>query len=163
MLKSISYCIISFTLLLSVFLTTAQPALAVSQPKPWSGVCVGGAIPGGSDVATLQGFECLIANVFSVIISVIGISGFAMFIIGAFRWMLSGNDSKGVETAKNTMTFAIIGIVVAISGFIILNLIASFTGIGAILHFRIPTTTVQGPFSTPVPGSSPAPGTTGPF
>lgn len=95
-------------------------------------------IEGGSDVATLQGLECLIGNVFSIILTVIGLGAFIMFVIGSFRWMLSGNDSKGVETAKNTMTFAIIGIVVALSGFIILNLLSSFTGLN-ITRFVIPS------------------------
>lgn len=138
MQKQLTSLTLTLILLLSLFLTAAQPALAVNQPKPWSGVCVASAIEGGSDVATIAGLECLIANVFSVIIAVIGMAGFVMFVIGAFRWMLSGNDSKGVETAKNTMTFAIIGIVVALSGFIIINLIANFTGITTFLKFKIP-------------------------
>lgn len=122
--------------LLSIFLLSAHPTFAYT-PREWSGVCVASSLPDGSDVATLQGLECLIANVFSIIITVIGLAGFIMFVIGAFRWMLSGNDSKGVETAKNTMTFAIIGIVVAISGFIILNLLSSFTNID-LTKFIIP-------------------------
>lgn len=131
-------------LLLSVFLLSATPTFAYT-PREWTGVCVASDIPDGSDVATLQGLECLIANVFSIIITVIGLAGFIMFVIGAFRWMLSGNDSKGVETAKNTMTFAIIGIVVAISGFIIINLIASFTGINSIKYFTIPSSEPYSP------------------
>ena len=133
--KLISFLFVP-VLLISFFLSAAQPAFA-GQPQAWSGVCVAGSIVGGGDVATLQGFECLIANVFSIIITVIGLAGFVMFVIGAFRWMLSGNDSKGAETAKNTMTFAIIGIVVAISGFIILNLLSSFTNID-LTKFIIP-------------------------
>lgn len=138
MIKQLLTKLFSPFLFVLIFLSAAQPAAALNTPEPWSGVCVATAMPGGSDVATLQGFECLIANVFSIIITVIGMAGFVMFVFGSFKWMLSGNDSKGVETAKNTMTFAIIGIVVAISGFIILNLLSSFTGIKTILYFTIP-------------------------
>lgn len=128
-----------------VFFSSITPAFAANQPDKWKGVCVAEDIVDGEDVATLQGFECLIGNVFSIIITVIGLAGFVMFIIGSFRYMLSGNDSKGVETAKNTMTFAIIGIVVALSGFIILNLIASFTGISSILQFKVPSSSTGFP------------------
>ncbi len=128
---------LSFTLL--TFLTTAAlllsvPAQAAAQSQEWGGVCVE-----EGDVATIQGLECLIANIFAVIITLIGFVGFVMFIIGSFRWMLSGGNSKGVETARNTMTYAVVGLVVALSAFVILNLIAEFTGVGVITEFSIPT------------------------
>ena len=80
--------------LIAVFLVSALPARA--QTVTWSGVCVG-TTENSLDVATIQGLECLIANVFTVIITIIGLSAF-----------------------------------------IILNLIASFTGISIITQFRIP-------------------------
>lgn len=114
------------------FFIFAQQAFAQSA---WSGVCVGG---DDNDVATIQGLECLIANVFQVILTVIGLAGFVMMIIGAFRWLVSGGNAKGVEAARNTITFAVVGLVVALSAFIVLNLIASFTGINVITSFVIP-------------------------
>ncbi|MFZ1721062.1 MAG: hypothetical protein WAU07_01000 [Microgenomates group bacterium] len=120
--------------ILSFFLF-AQQAFAQSA---WSGVCVGGE---DNDVATIQGLECLIGNVFQVILTVIGLSGFVMMIIGAFKWLVSGGNAKGVESARNTITFAVVGLVVALSAFIILNLIAAFTGVNVITSFVIPEST----------------------
>jgi len=116
------------------YLYSTSPAFA--QTATWTGVCVGGA---DSDVATIQGLECLIANIFTVIITLIGLAAFVMLIIGSVRWLLSGGNSSNVEKARNTMTYAIIGIVVALSAFIVLNLIAGFTGIESITRFSIPT------------------------
>ncbi|MBP7768514.1 hypothetical protein KA082_01640 [Candidatus Woesebacteria bacterium] len=114
-----------------LFISVATPAHA--QTKEWSGVCVGSATMNSgidaSDVATIQGFQCLLANSFIVIISFIGLAGFVMFIVAAFRYMVSAGSSKGAEAAKNTATHMVIGIIVALSGFIILNLLSSFTGI----------------------------------
>jgi hypothetical protein len=101
-------------------------------PQTWSGDCVEGG------VATIQGLRCIIANVLSVAITGIGLAGFIMLIIGGFRYLASGGNSKGAETAKNTITFAVIGLVVALSSFVILNLIAEFTGVKTILDFVIP-------------------------
>lgn len=115
-------------------LYSASPAAA--QTADWSGVCVGGA---DNDVATIQGLECLIANIFTVIITLIGLAAFVMLIIGSVRWLLSGGNSSNVEKARNTMTYAVIGIVVALSAFIVLNLIAGFTGVDTIRTFSIPT------------------------
>lgn len=121
--------------LIAVFLVSALPARA--QTVTWSGVCVG-TTENSLDVATIQGLECLIANVFTVIITIIGLAGFVMFVVGGITWMLSGGDSSKLQSAKGSMTYAVVGIVVALSAFIILNLIASFTGISIITQFRIP-------------------------
>lgn len=111
-----------------------------AQTANWSGVCVGGA---DNDVATIQGLECLIANVFTVIITLIGLAAFVMLIIGSVRWLISGGNSSNLDKAKSTMTYAIIGIVVALSAFIVINLIAGFTGVSDIKTFKIPTSESQ--------------------
>lgn len=123
-------------LLVFGFFFLAQPISA--QTADWRGVCVAGELGDrGADVATLQGLECLLGNFLSVILAIIGLAAFVMLIIGAFRWMTSGSNPKGAETARNTITFAVIGIVVALSGFIVLNLLSSFTGID-LTEFVIP-------------------------
>lgn len=130
------------SLLIAVVISQLFFPTKVSAQTTWGGVCVGGPtiIRGlAADVATLQGFQCLIANSFSVILTVIGLAGFVMFIFGAFQWMLSGNNSKGVDNARQAMTYAIIGIIVALSGFIIINLIAGFTGVSIIKQFSLPS------------------------
>lgn len=130
--------------LLTLILITSLllPADVSAQTAEWTGACVASELSDGrgSDVATLQGLECLLGNFLSVILAVIGLAAFVMLIIGAFRWMLSGSNPKGAETARNTITFAVIGIVVALSGFIVLNLLSSFTGID-LTQFIIPRST----------------------
>lgn len=142
---SFTYQVISFfrAALLTLALLANVVAPVYAQTQAWSGVCVGPAqlneATVASDVATIQGVQCLLANIFTVIITIIGLAGFVMFIVGAFRYLLSGGNSKGTETAKNTFTFMVVGIVVALSGFIILNLLSSFTGIDVITRFVIPS------------------------
>lgn len=99
-----------------------------------------------SDVATIQGFACLIGNVLSVAITLIGMVALVMFIAASFRYLLSGGNSKSTEQARSTLTYAVAGLVVAISAFIILNLISNFTGID-VSKFVIPeaSTTIQNP------------------
>ncbi len=118
-------------------------SVTFAQTTTWSGVCVGGT---DNDVATIQGLECLIANVFTVIITLIGLAAFVMLIVGAVRWLVSGGNSSNIDKARSTMTYAIIGIVVALSAFIVINLLAGFTGVDVIKTFTIPTSE-----STPTP------------
>lgn len=108
---------------------------AYAQTQNWSEInsgCVNG------DVATIQGVGCLLSNVMSVALTVLGIVGFIMVIYAGFNMMIMGGNSQAVEKSKNSITFAIIGIILALSSFIIINLISNFTGIEAIKEFVIP-------------------------
>jgi len=58
-----------------------------------------------------------------------------MLIIGSFKLLTSGGDPKAVDAGKQTVTFAIIGLVVAVSAWLILSLVARFTGVEQILNF----------------------------
>ncbi len=130
--------------LVALFLTVALglPTQAHAQTQAWGNVCVAGNEGYGSgDVATIQGFQCLLGNILTIIFTLIGFAGLLMLIIGSFRYLLSGGNSKGTESAKNTITYAVIGLVVALSALIIVNLIAAFTGIDAIKVFTIPDST----------------------
>lgn len=146
---------VSFVVVLFLTLLTGiLPAQAQAQTSVWGGVCVGGA---DSDVATIQGAQCLIANVFMVIITLIGLVGFVMFLVGAIQWMVSGTNAQGVQKARSTMLYSVVGLVVALSAFIIINLIADFTGVNVIRNFQIPTSSRGvGPGSCSVahPGAS---------
>lgn len=58
-----------------------------------------------------------IINIFSVIVGVVSV---IMIIYGGFRYVTSGGDSGNVSTAKNTIIYAIIGLViVALAQFIV--------------------------------------------
>ena len=124
---------------LFIFNLSLQPILAQTQdwktlgPELEVGMCVS-----DEGVATIQGVACLIANVLSVSLTLIGLAGFVMLIVGSLRWLLSGGNSQNVDKAKKTMTFAIVGLVLALSSYMIINLIAQFTGVNMITEFIIP-------------------------
>lgn len=118
----------------------AFPARVQGQTTTWTGVCV---YENDAEVATIQGLQCLLANVLSVALTILGLIGFVMMIVASLRYLLSGGNSQQVEKSKQTMTYAVIGIVVALSSFIILNLIAQFTGVTSILNFKIPSSDTQ--------------------
>lgn len=115
------------------FIAFAAPAMA--QIKEWSDRnprCVS-----QGDVATIQGLECIVANILAVATTAIGLVAFVMVVVGAFSYLLSGGNSKGVEAGKQSITYAIIGIVVALLAYFVLNLISDFTGVRSILFFNL--------------------------
>ncbi len=127
---------------LVLFFSTIPSPVSAQTTQVWTkpgSVCVAA----GTDVATIQGLQCLIGNLLSIAITGIGFAGFVMMIIGSFRYLLSGGNAKGVEAGKNAFTFAIVGLVVALSAFMAVKLVSDFTGVTSILRFQIPTSDKQ--------------------
>jgi hypothetical protein len=89
-----------------------------------------------STVATIQGTECLIANGLNVVLTLFTLIGFIMFVYGAIMFMLSGGQPQKMEKAKDTITYVIVGLILAISSFVIINIISAFTGVGSIMTIQ---------------------------
>lgn len=67
----------------------------------------------------------------NVMLFIIGAVSVIMLIIGGLRYVVSGGDSTAIQNAKNTILYAIVGIVVAILAFAVVNfVIGSFSGNG---------------------------------
>lgn len=59
-------------------------------------------------------FTRIVEDVLNIMAFAIGAVSVVMIIIGGFRYVVSGGDSAGVEGAKNTILYAVIGLVVAL-------------------------------------------------
>lgn len=79
--------------------------------------------------AKLEGLEAVFENIVSLITTVAGFALFIMLIVGGFRFLTSGGDPKAVESAKGTLTYAILGLVLIIASILILKLIEEITGV----------------------------------
>lgn len=131
-----------FVIFIAFALVFGMPAQAYAQgTQTWRGVCTDTGDEFG--VATIQGFQCLIANVLRIAVTGIGFAGFVMLIVGSFRYLLSGGNPKGIDEGKQTTTYAVLGLVMALSAYFILRIIADFTGVDAILNFTIPAPSGQ--------------------
>ena len=53
----------------------------------------------------------------------------AFLIYGGIRWITSGGDKAGVEAARKTITYAIVGLVITFLAFFIVNMIGAFFGV----------------------------------
>lgn len=70
--------------------------------------------PGGNIPQTIDGDDGVIKTVIEVMLWIIGILSVIMLIYGGIRYTISGGDSNAVTAAKNTILYAIVGLVVAI-------------------------------------------------
>ena len=62
-------------------------------------------------------------QVTNTILYIVGIIAVIMLIIGGIKYVLSGGDSKKVTDAKNTVLYAIIGLVIAVFSYAIVNFV----------------------------------------
>ena len=59
----------------------------------------------------------------NTILYIVGIVAVIMLIIGGIRYVISGGDAKKVTDAKNTVLYAIIGLVIAVFAYAIVNFV----------------------------------------
>lgn len=76
-----------------------------------SGIGAVGADCTGADSGS--SVEGIIATVVNILSWVIGVAAVVMLIIGGLRYVVSGGDANSVSSAKNTILYALVGVVVA--------------------------------------------------
>ncbi len=64
-------------------------------------------------------------QVTNVVLYIVGIIAVIMLIIGGIKYVVSGGDAKKVTDAKNTVLYAIIGLVICFLAFAIVNFVIS--------------------------------------
>lgn len=74
-------------------------------------------------VPTLKCFEVVIGNFLFMANAFILLVLFIMFVIGSFKYLTSLGDSTKVEEAKGTFKWAVIGLIVYVSSYLILTII----------------------------------------
>jgi hypothetical protein len=61
-----------------------------------------------------------IINIFSIVVGTVSV---IMIIIGGFRYIISGGDSGGVTAGKNTILYAIVGLVIVLFSQVIVRFV----------------------------------------
>lgn len=67
----------------------------------------------------------------NVLLFLIGAISVIMLIVGGIRYVVSGGDSTAVQNAKNTILYAIVGVVVAILAYAVVNFVITSFASGA--------------------------------
>lgn len=67
----------------------------------------------GQNIENDTSLEDVISTVVNTLLFIIGIISVIMLIIGGIRYVISGGNQSQVESARNTILYAIVGLVVA--------------------------------------------------
>ena len=85
---------------------------------------------GEGQSADLFGSEGIFQKITNILLFLIGAISVIMLIYGGIRYTISGGDSGQVTSAKNTIMYAVIGIIVALLAYAIVNFVISNLGVG---------------------------------
>lgn len=109
---------------LGVIVALPAPALAAgvfqgcAQDKT-SAVCQ------ATSTDTSQKAQSMVGIVINIILMIIGVIAVIMIIVGGIRYTLSGGDAGSTKSAKDTIMYAVIGLIVALLGFAIVNFVVA--------------------------------------
>lgn len=96
-------------------LSSRQVALADAKGDACKGVGLVTGDPNagcGDPTTSANGVNKIIGTVVNILSIIVGIVAVIMIIIGGFRFVLSGGDSNNTNSARNTIIYAIVGLVV---------------------------------------------------
>ncbi|MBP9813343.1 hypothetical protein KBC51_02805 [Candidatus Saccharibacteria bacterium] len=111
-MKKISMFFMSLVVSLGVFVAVPQLASAATAK---STVCDGIGATTGADGCSdgsgksINDILAMVINIFSWFVGVVAV---IFVIVGAFKYITSGGDASAVKSAKDTLLYAIIGLVI---------------------------------------------------
>lgn len=115
-------------------LVSFYPKLIFAQSigKDWNDI-VADCAPNG--VATLKCIPAVFQNIVLAALTFSGIVAIFLVIFSGIKFITSRGDAKQIEGARNTLTFAIIGFLLILFSFFIVNIISYVTGARCITVF----------------------------
>ncbi len=84
--------------------------------------------------------DVIFPHIIDATLALVGAVAVILIIVSGYKFITSGGDSKQVEDARKTLTYAIIGLVVVLMSFLVIAIISSVTGVGCIQFFNIDIT-----------------------
>ena len=107
-----------FAVLFSLFVLLGwQASIAFAcSGQPIAGVC----FPTGTGLSESDA-KTIITNILKWILGIFGALAIIGFVVSGIQYLVSAGNEKSAETAKRNMTYCIIGVAVALSGFVIIQ------------------------------------------
>ena len=99
----------------------ATPVSALGEGGASAGI---GAARGDNTPSNLvNGDSSIIKRAINIMLFTVGVLSVVMLIFGGFRYVISGGKKESVTNAKNTILYAIVGLLVAVFAYAIINFI----------------------------------------
>ncbi|RYD94777.1 MAG: hypothetical protein EOP54_16910 [Sphingobacteriales bacterium] len=102
----------------------------LSFPRWYDGLCKGsGQIKSPGEMGGLGNFIwTIVLNIVEMMLYLVGLISLAFIIWGGFKYMISGDNASGTASARKTILNAVIGLVLSIMSFAIVNAVVASIG-----------------------------------
>ena len=111
--------IISLVLALAVGALVSTPTLATDFSIQGGA----NAAKGTDQVSDLFGTTGIFTTITNIMMFILGAVSVIMIIFGGLRYVISGGDSTSVTAAKNTILYAVVGVIIALLAYAIVNFV----------------------------------------
>lgn len=91
---------------------------------------------GSGDAAQLSELEDVFGNVVFVVLGFAGVLLFITLVMGGLKYITAGSDQKAAASARQTITYAILGFVLVAMALLIIRIIEFVTGVN-LTEFKI--------------------------
>lgn len=118
-------------ILLSIIFVTLVAAIFTGDVSAYSLQEGVNAARGSSQPADLFGAGGVITTITNTLLFIVGALSVIMIIIGGLRYVVSGGNSTAVTAAKNTILYAVVGLIIAFLAFAAINFVLSTVTPGA--------------------------------
>lgn len=125
MIKKLTLLVLSIMSIATVATATLIPQTVYAGDNKQA-ACDGVALTGGagcdSDAAnnTINNVIKTVIDIFSI---VVGVTAVIMIMVGGFKYIVSSGDSSNVNSAKNTILYAIVGLVIVVLAQVIVRFV----------------------------------------
>ncbi len=145
LIRKITMFFIAFVAIAVIMGVSVVPVGAQESSEAKKAVCqgLGGAVGGTDECEDPSGSASLdstIKNVINILSLVVGVIAVIMVIVGGLKYVASQGDSGGVTSAKNTVIYAIVGLVIVALAQVIVRFMAG----------RVTDSTSTTPITAPV-------------
>ncbi len=94
-----------------------------------------GKIIGTNEVATINCIPAVFSNVLTGLLMFVGFFALFLFIFSGFKYMNAGGDPKKLEGARHTLIYGILGLLLVLFSFLIINITSIVTRVECIKSF----------------------------
>lgn len=79
--------------------------------------------------ARLEDLDIVLESVISAALVLVATASLVMLVIGGFHYLSAGSSKEATARAQNTLTYAVFGLIISLSAWIILYILGRFLGV----------------------------------
>jgi lysylphosphatidylglycerol synthetase-like protein (DUF2156 family) len=122
MKRRIQMILASIGVIAAALLPVTVPSAAYAV-DPGFGACSGNSTSAVCRARNNDNVFRILKNVINILLTVVGIVAVIMVVVGGIKYAASQGDQGAVSSAKNTIIYAIVGLVIAVMAFAIVNFV----------------------------------------